>query len=63
MHGLIIKFGRFIVVGGIGAVIQLGLTYLLTERVHLYYIFSLAIAIVLATIWNFIMNLKWTFKK
>jgi putative flippase GtrA len=57
------KFTKYIVVGGIGAVIQLGGTYILTEKVHLYYMFSLAISIVLATSFGFTANYLWTFRK
>lgn len=56
------RFAKFCIVGSIGALIQLGTTYLLTEVANFYYMFSLAIAITLATIWNFTGNLKWTFK-
>ncbi len=60
---LAIKFLKFIAVGGVGAGIQLGTTYFLTEMAGLHYMFSLSIAIVLATIWNFTLNLRWTFKE
>jgi len=62
MKKLAVKFGKFVIVGGIGAGIQLGTTYFFTEVVGLYYMFSLSIAIVLATIWNFTLNLRWTFR-
>lgn len=57
------KFIKFCLVGSGGALIQLGMTYLLTEVVGLWYMLSLCIAIGLALIWNFTFNLKWTFKK
>jgi len=57
-----VRFLKFCLVGGIGAGIQLGITYLLTEWAGLWYIFSLGIAILLATIWNFTGNDRWTFK-
>jgi putative flippase GtrA len=63
MRKLIKKFIKFAIVGLVGASIQLGLTYLLTSKFHLYYMFSLAVAIAIATIWNFTFNLNWTFKK
>ena len=37
------KFVKFAVVGGIGACIQLGGTYLFTQKAHLYYMVSLLI--------------------
>ena len=56
------RFVKFCIIGSIGAVIQFGVTFLLTEFVQLHYMFSLAIAIGIATIWNFTGNLRWTFK-
>lgn len=57
------KFTKFIIVGSVGAGIQLSLTYMLTEWAGLWYMLSLCIAIVIATAWNFTGNLKWTFKE
>ena len=52
---------RFCIVGGVGALIQLGLTYSLTELLGLYYMISLVIAIGAATTWNFLMQGSWVF--
>jgi putative flippase GtrA len=68
-------------VGGIGALIQLGLTLLLRNilesritkvstisilghkfKIEYYLVLSLCIAIGVALIWNFTLNLRWTFK-
>ena len=57
------KFIKFVIVGLGGALIQLGVTYALTEYLDLWYLVSLSIAIVLATLWNFSANLRWTFRK
>jgi len=54
---------KFAIIGGIGVPIQLGLTYLLTEYAHMWYILSLAITIGITFIWNFTMNSIWTFRK
>lgn len=62
MRKLAIRFLKFCAVGGVGAGIQLGMTYLLTEFWGLWYMFSLCVAILLATAWNFTGNYKWTFK-
>lgn len=56
------RFVKFCIVGASGALLQFSLVYLLTEKASLYYMISLAIAILLVTIWNFAWNLKWTFK-
>ena len=63
MRKLITKFGKFVIVGGVGACIQLGITYLFTQKFHLYYMLSLVVAIGVTTIWNFTVNLKWTFRE
>ncbi len=57
------RFLKFCLVGSGGALIQLGLTYLLTEKLGLWYMLSLCIAIGLALVWNFTWNLKWTFNE
>ena len=56
------KFGKFIIVGGSGAILQMTITYLFTEFLGFHYLISLGVAIGGVTIWNFIWNLKWTFK-
>lgn len=56
------KFLKFCIVGGIGALITFGLTWLLTEELGLWYMFSLIIAVGIATISNFTLNTIWTFK-
>ena len=52
---------RYCTVGGAGAVIQLGLTYVLTEFLGMYYMYSLAAAILTATVWNFAMHGYFTY--
>lgn len=56
------RFIKFCVVGGIGTLIYMLMTWLLTEFAGLWYMVSLAIATVVATIWNYNMNVRWTFK-
>ncbi len=56
------RFIKFCIVGGSGAVIQLGLTYVLTDKAHIWYLLSLVIVIALTTIWNFWWNFSWTFR-
>ena len=52
---------KFCIVGGSGMGINLGFLLFLTETVHVYYVFSAALAILLATVWNYILNNYWTF--
>ncbi len=62
-RGLIRKFIKFCLVGGIGFLIAYSLLWILTEKVGLWYMFSALIAQVVATVWNFWGNLRWTFHK
>ena len=55
------RFIKYCLVGGVGALIQLGVTYSLTESMGFYYMISLGIAIVLAASWNFTMHGFWTY--
>lgn len=55
------KYVKYCVVGGSGALIQLGLIYLFTEWIGLFYLASAVVAILFVSVWNFTWNLKWTF--
>lgn len=56
------RFIKFCIVGGTGALLQSGLTFFFTEVTGLYYMLSLAIAIVMVTVFNFTCHSGWTFK-
>jgi len=47
------RFLKYCVVGGIGTLIVLGVTYLCTEVAGLWYMLSLVIAALVAAVWNF----------
>jgi dolichol-phosphate mannosyltransferase len=53
---------KFALAGGTGAIIILFLTWIFTQYVGIWYIFSAAIAIEISIIWAFILNTKITFK-
>lgn len=55
------RFLKFGIVGGIGALITFGLTWILTEGFGLFYMVSLILAVAVATISNFTLNSFWTF--
>lgn len=55
------RFIKFAVVGGIGAAITFSLTWLLTDKFHLYYLLSMVFAVAVATVSNFALNTIWTF--
>ncbi len=77
-----IRFLKFCLVGGVGALIQIGVFTLFTNvlkkvvtridtlsflgysiEIEYRFLVSLAIAIIVVTIWNFTGNLKWTFRE
>jgi dolichol-phosphate mannosyltransferase len=53
---------KFAFAGGTGAIIILLITWLLTEKTGLWYIYSAAISIELSILWAFTLNTKYTFK-
>lgn len=57
----IVKFIKFAMVGGIGSIITFSLTWLLTEKLGLWYMVSMVFAVAVATVSNFILNNIWTF--
>ncbi|MGI0087686.1 MAG: glycosyltransferase [Nitrosotalea sp.] len=63
VHKTLRQYGSFLAFSGIGAGFQLGMVYLLVDSKHMDYTMSLFIAIALASIGNFMLNKKWTFKE
>jgi dolichol-phosphate mannosyltransferase len=58
----IIRFLKFLVVGASGIIVNEGLLYLLTEKMHLHYLLSGIISIEASILSNFFLNDFWTFK-
>jgi dolichol-phosphate mannosyltransferase len=58
-----VRLIRFSIVGVIGAGINTGFLWLLTDLIGLFYLFSSAIAIEIAIIIQFILNDRWTFSE
>jgi dolichol-phosphate mannosyltransferase len=58
-----IQFGMFIGFSSLGAVIQLLLVYVLVENYNMDYAPSLILAVAAASVGNFLLNKKWTFKE
>ncbi|MBD3234719.1 MAG: hypothetical protein GF315_13420 [candidate division Zixibacteria bacterium] len=56
------RFLKFSIVGGSGVAVNMGLLYLLTEVVGLYYVISSLIAIETSIITNFVLNDFWTWR-
>ncbi|RMD45280.1 glycosyltransferase family 2 protein [Candidatus Pacearchaeota archaeon] len=57
------EFVKFGIVGTTGAIINLSILYLLTEKLGLYYILSAIISFLVAMSSNFFLNKIWTFKE
>jgi putative flippase GtrA len=55
------KFLKFIGINGIGALICFSLGYVLTEYVHMWYMASMLVGLVVGSTWNFLANAIWTF--
>jgi putative flippase GtrA len=53
---LAVKGAKFALIGGIGTVLNLGILFALTTYVHLYYLVSELIAIVIVFVFNFLGN-------
>jgi dolichol-phosphate mannosyltransferase len=57
------QFGLFVGMSSIGAILQLAIVYLLVNSGGIKYEFSLIIAVAIASISNFLLNKKWTFRE
>ncbi len=56
------RFARFGLVGGVGAVLNIGLLYLLVHFGHWAYLPAAAMATEAAILGNFVLNDRWTFR-
>lgn len=57
------QYGLFAGFSGIGAMLQLVMVYYFIESHHMSYAIALLLAVGIASIGNFILNKKWTFKE
>ncbi len=57
------EFFKFVIVGGIGTIINILILYLLTEKAGIYYLISAIISFIVAMTSNFVLNKVWTFKE
>jgi dolichol-phosphate mannosyltransferase len=58
-----IQYGMFMGFSSLGAAIQLGLVYALVENYNMDYPLALILAVATASVGNFLLNKKWTFKE
>ena len=59
----LVQYGSFLAFSSIGAAFQLAMIYLLVGSEHMDYAVALFISVAIASIGNFILNKKWTFKE
>jgi len=57
------QYGKFVGFSSLGALIQLGMVYVLVDNYQFTYPLALILAVVIAASSNFILNKKWTFKE
>jgi len=57
------QYGKFIGFSSLGALIQLGMVYILVDSYEFVYSLALILAVITASFSNFILNKKWTFKE
>ena len=57
------QYGSFVVFSSFGALVQLGMVYLLVDRYDVSYSLALILAVLTAAFGNFILNKRWTFKE
>jgi len=57
------QYGKFVGFSSLGALIQLGMVYVLVDNYQFVYPLALMLAVITAASSNFILNKKWTFKE
>ncbi|MBB46381.1 MAG: dolichol-phosphate mannosyltransferase [Thaumarchaeota archaeon] len=57
------QYGKFVGFSSLGALIQLGMVYVLVDNYQVIYPLALIIAVIIAASSNFILNKKWTFRE
>ncbi len=57
------KYGKFVGFSSLGALIQLGMVYVMVDNYQFAYSLALILAVITAASSNFILNKKWTFKE
>lgn len=57
------QYGKFIGFSSLGALVQLGLVFILVDSYSIPYPLALVLAVTAAALSNFILNKKWTFKE
>lgn len=63
MKRTLVQYGSFLAFSGVGAIFQLGMVYVLVGTEHVNYALSLFVSVAIASIGNFILNKRLTFKE
>lgn len=58
----LIQFIRYLFVGGLAAIVNIGSLYIFTDVFHIYYLFSNVIAFILGLVVNYILSKKFVFQ-
>jgi len=59
----LVQYGKFVAFSSLGALIQLGMVYVLVDNYQFVFLHALILAVIIAATSNFILNKKWTFKE
>jgi dolichol-phosphate mannosyltransferase len=62
MKNTLKQMTKFYIVGGSGTVINLGIVYLLTDFLGIWYLLSASVGVIVSVTTNFFGNKAWTFK-
>jgi len=60
---ILVQYGKFVGFSSLGALIQLGMVYVMVDNYQFAYSLALILAVITAASSNFILNKKWTFKE
>lgn len=52
---------RYLFVGGLASIVDVGSLYIITSKLHVYYLISVAIAFILGIIVNYLLSVAWVF--
>jgi len=59
----LVQYGKFVAFSSFGALVQLGMVYVLVDNYQFVFLHALILAVIIAATSNFILNKKWTFKE
>ncbi len=62
-NNTLIQFFRYIFVGGISAIVNIGMLYILTDKIHSHYILSNILSFLIGLLTNYILSKKFVFQK